>query len=140
MVTLRSAQRRWLPCCSQIRLGLDSCETLNQAQARIEIVPDENLYEALRGYWHPVAYVSELADGGPLPVTLLDEPLVLARIDGAVSAFRDICVHRGTALSLGSVDESGLRCGYHGWTYNGEGRCTKTRRWGFQRLGANSGA
>ena len=88
-------------------------------------VTGEDLYEALRGYWHPVAYVSELADGGPLPVTLLDEPLVLARIDGAVSAFRDICVHRGTALSLGSVDESGLRCGYHGWTYNGEGRCTK---------------
>ena len=88
-------------------------------------VTDEDLYEALRGYWHPVAYVSELDDGGPLPVTLLDEPLVLARIDGAVSAFRDICVHRGTALSLGSVDESGLRCGYHGWTYNGEGRCTK---------------
>ena len=88
-------------------------------------VTDEDLYEALRGYWHPAAYVSELADGGPLPVTLLDEPLVLARIDGAVSAFRDICVHRGTALSLGSVDESGLRCGYHGWTYNAEGRCTK---------------
>lgn len=95
------------------------------ARARIETIPDEDLYEALRAYWHPVAYVSELADGGPLPVTLLDEPLVLARIDGAVSAFRDICVHRGTALSLGSVDESGLRCGYHGWTYNGEGRCTK---------------
>ena len=88
-------------------------------------VTDEDLYEALRGHWHPVAYVSELAEGGPLPVTLLDEPLVLARIDGAVSAFRDICVHRGTALSLGSVDESGLRCGYHGWTYNGGGRCTK---------------
>ena len=34
-------------------------------------------------------------------------------------------MHRGTALSLGSVDESGLRCGYHGWTYNGEGRFTK---------------
>ena len=70
-------------------------------------VTDEDLYEALRGYWHPVAYVSELADGGPLPLTLLDEPLVLARIDGAVSAFRDICVHRGTALSLGSSTRAG---------------------------------
>ena len=86
---------------------------------------DDDLYVALRSYWHPVAYASELAGGGPLPVTLLDEPLVLARIDGKVSAFRDICVHRGTALSLGSVSDDGLRCGYHGWTYNAEGRCTR---------------
>ena len=90
-----------------------------------ESVTDDDLYEALREYWHPVAYVSEVIDGGPLAVTLLEEPLVLARIDGQVSAFRDICVHRGTALSLGSVDENGLRCGYHGWCYDGEGRCTK---------------
>ena len=86
---------------------------------------DDDLYVALRSYWHPVAYASELAGGGPLPVTLLDEPLVLTRIDGKVSAFRDICVHRGTALSLGSVGDDGLRCGYHGWTYNAEGRCTR---------------
>ena len=90
-----------------------------------ESVTDDDLYEALRGYWHPVAYVSEVIDGGPLAVTLLEEPLVLARIDDKMSAFRDICVHRGTALSLGSVDENGLRCGYHGWCYDGEGRCTK---------------
>ena len=96
-----------------------------QARPMRESVTDDDLYEALRGYWHPVAYVSELIGGGPLAVTLLDEPLVLARIDGRVSAFRDICVHRGTALSLGSVDENGLRCGYHGWCYDGEGRCTK---------------
>ena len=90
-----------------------------------EPASDDDLYQALRGYWHPVAYVSELVGDGPLPVTLLDEPLVLARIDGKVSAFRDICAHRGTALSLGSVDASGLRCGYHGWTYDGTGRCTR---------------
>ena len=72
-----------------------------------------------------MAYASELAGGGPLAVALLDEPLVLARIDGRIAAFRDVCVHRGTALSLGSVGADGLRCGYHGWTYNDEGRCTK---------------
>ena len=64
---------------------------------------EDGLYEALRDYWHPVAYASELDGGGPLAATLLDEPLVLARIDGRVSAFRDVCVHRGTALSLGVV-------------------------------------
>ena len=52
MVTLRSVQRRWLPCCSQIRLGLDSCETLNQARARIETVPDDSWDGAL-GELHP---------------------------------------------------------------------------------------
>ena len=100
-------------------------QAIEEPRRSREPVSDDDLYEALRGYWHPVACVSELTGGGPLAVTLLDEPLVLARIDGQVSAFRDVCVHRGTALSLGSVDENGLRCGYHGWCYDGEGRCTK---------------
>lgn len=108
---------------------MTSAETTSEqtrpAPGRERSPTDDDLYEALRDCWHPVAYASELGDGGPLAVTLLDEPLVLARIEGRVSAFRDICVHRGTALSLGSVNEDGLRCGYHGWTYNGEGRCTK---------------
>ena len=99
--------------------------TSEETRPKREPVSEDGLYEALRDYWHPVAFASELDGGGPLAVTLLDEPLVLARIDGEVSAFRDICVHRGTALSLGSVSEEGLRCGYHGWTYNGEGRCTR---------------
>jgi phenylpropionate dioxygenase-like ring-hydroxylating dioxygenase large terminal subunit len=42
-----------------------------------------------------------------------------------VHAWRDLCLHRGTRLSLGSVQGETLVCAYHGWTYNGEGRCVR---------------
>ena len=35
----------------------------------------------------------------------------------------DLCVHRGTALSLGSVRGDEIMCPYHGWRYRGDGRC-----------------
>jgi nitrite reductase/ring-hydroxylating ferredoxin subunit len=59
---------------------------------------------ALRACWHPVAYATDVACA-PHATTLLGEPLVLWRdTHGDVHAFRDVCVHRGTALSLGCVE------------------------------------
>jgi vanillate O-demethylase monooxygenase subunit len=43
---------------------------------------------------------------------------------GAVRCFRDLCAHRGTALSLGWLEQDQLRCPYHGWTYGPDGVCT----------------
>lgn len=79
-------------------------------------------YRSMRQYWHPVAYSSEVQDA-PVGVTLLDEPVVLARLDGEIRAFRDICRHKGAALSLGFVHEHcQLVCPYHGWHYGADGR------------------
>ena len=79
---------------------------------------------ALRSCWHPVAYAADLA-AAPHATTLLGEPLVLWRDAGGVArAFRDVCVHRGTALSLGRVEAGELICAYHGWRYRSDGACT----------------
>ncbi len=52
------------------------------------------------------------------------EALVLWRgRDGAVRVLSDVCVHRGTALSLGWVDGDEIACAYHGWRYRDDGRC-----------------
>jgi phenylpropionate dioxygenase-like ring-hydroxylating dioxygenase large terminal subunit len=75
--------------------------------------------------WHVVAYAPELPEGQPRAVRLLDEDIVLWRVGDRVHAWRDLCVHRGTRLSLGSVQGETLVCAYHGWTYNGEGRCVR---------------
>jgi phenylpropionate dioxygenase-like ring-hydroxylating dioxygenase large terminal subunit len=76
-----------------------------------EIVPPS----PLRRCWHPVGYSRELPRA-PRATTLLDEPLVLWRDSaGAAHAFRDVCVHRGTALSLGAVEGDEIVCAYHGW-------------------------
>jgi phenylpropionate dioxygenase-like ring-hydroxylating dioxygenase large terminal subunit len=83
-------------------------------------VPD---FEALRACWHPVAYSGELADE-PLRVRLLGHDLALWRdASGIPHVLRDVCIHRGTALSLGRVVGDELMCPYHGWRYGSDGRC-----------------
>jgi methylxanthine N1-demethylase len=93
---------------------------------------EDQLYRALDRFWHAVAYSADVTDR-PVPVTLLDERLVLARLGGTMRCFKDLCVHRGTALSLGSIEDDELRCAYHGWTYGSSGACTKIP----SRFGAN---
>jgi vanillate O-demethylase monooxygenase subunit len=88
----------------------------------VSTAPPDRL-AALRACWHPVAYAADVG-APPHATTLLGEPLVLWR-DGQhrLHAFRDVCVHRGTALSLGCVDGDHLVCPYHGWRYAGDGAC-----------------
>lgn len=85
---------------------------------------EARLHHALRQFWHPVAYGSSVNDR-PVRATLLGEQLVLVRLGDEVRCFRDLCVHRGTALSLGWIEDEQLRCAYHGWTYGLDGVCTK---------------
>src|SRR4051794_12242611 len=74
--------------------------------------------------WHPVAPAEELARRRVVPVRLLGEDLVVWQGDGGqVQAWRDLCVHRGTRLSLGRVEGCTLRCPYHGWVYGEDGQC-----------------
>ena len=80
--------------------------------------------ERLRACWHGVAYSREVGTA-PHRAVLLGEPLVIWRDStGAAHAFPDLCVHRGTALSLGGVAGDEIVCPYHGWRYAADGRCT----------------
>lgn len=79
-------------------------------------------WEILAGFWHPVATSGEVADA-PVRVHLLDMPVVLFRTRDGVKAAKDVCMHRGGQLSLGSVCDGLLVCGFHGFEYNGEGTC-----------------
>jgi len=81
--------------------------------------------ELMRRYWQPAALSEELPAGGaPLPVRLLGEDLVLFRDDAGWPGLLGLhCSHRGADLSYGRVEDGGLRCIYHGWLYDTEGRC-----------------
>src|SRR5204863_7649272 len=81
--------------------------------------------EMMRHYWHPAALSEELPPAGaPLPIRLLGENLVLFRDDqGRPGLIGLHCSHRGADLSYGRLEDGGLRCIYHGWLYNREGRC-----------------
>ena len=79
---------------------------------------------ALLHCWHPVARSDDVRDK-PLAARLLDQPLALWRANGQVAAFHDLCVHRGTPLSLGWISDCQLVCAYHGWHYGPDGACTR---------------
>jgi vanillate O-demethylase monooxygenase subunit len=83
----------------------------------------ESDWAVLSGFWHPVAFSSEVADG-PFAATLLDLKLVLYRSGGEVVCAPDLCRHRGAMLSLGSVSDGCVVCPYHGARYGADGRCT----------------
>ena len=73
-------------------------------------------------YWYVAAESSSLHER-PLRRTLLGEDLVLWRAaDGRPVAMPDRCIHRCARLSSGAVRDGLLRCRYHGWGYDGDGR------------------
>ncbi|MCK6626747.1 MAG: aromatic ring-hydroxylating dioxygenase subunit alpha [Anaerolineae bacterium] len=73
--------------------------------------------------WHVVGRAADLAEGQLMPARVLGEDVVVWRLNGQVLAWQDLCIHRGTRLSLGQVEGETLICPYHGWSYNSEGRC-----------------
>ena len=81
-------------------------------------------WEVLSGFWYPVAWSADVEDR-PVGVTLLDEDLVVYRISGGVVVSRDLCLHRGSRLTLGWIEGDELICRYHGWRYGVDGRCTR---------------
>ncbi len=85
---------------------------------------ETQLWPALREYWHPVCWSKEATDK-PLAVQLLDERIAVCCINGRFRAFRDLCIHRGTPISLGWVEGERIVCAYHGWSYDGAGKCTR---------------
>ncbi len=85
---------------------------------------ESELWPALRTYWHPVAFSADVTTK-PVPVQLLAERLVVCRLANEIACFRDLCIHRGTPLSLGWIEGSEVVCGYHGWRYDARGACTR---------------
>ena len=82
--------------------------------------------ELMRRFWQPIALSSELG-ARPLALTILGEKLVLFRdMSGRLGLFHRHCAHRGTSLEWGIPVTSGLRCCYHGWTYDIDGQCLET--------------
>ena len=76
----------------------------------------------LANYWHPIATIDEVVEQ-PRSFRLLGDQVVAFRDRDGVAAFRDLCIHRGTALSLGTITDGRLTCAYHGWQYDRTGAC-----------------
>ena len=79
--------------------------------------------ELLRRYWHPVGLASD-AGATPKKLRVLGEDLILFRgRNGRAGLLLPNCAHRGASLYYGRVEAEGIRCCYHGWLFDIEGRC-----------------
>ena len=75
--------------------------------------------------WHVLGPSSAFPEASVSKARLLGEDLVVWRLGGAPRVWQDLCAHRGTRLSLGTVRDGRLNCGYHGWSYDESGQCVK---------------
>jgi len=85
----------------------------------------------LRRYWQPVCLASELTKEKPKKrVQIMGEGLLVFRLPSEqgtkeihYGCVGEHCPHRGTSLYYGFVEEDGIRCAYHGWKFDANGRC-----------------
>jgi len=88
-----------------------------------QVGPGTPMGNLLRRYWQPVGVTAELDKEPVQEVRLLGEDLVLFRdLKGRLGLVERSCPHRGVSLGYGIPQENGLRCCYHGWTLDGEGK------------------
>jgi nitrite reductase/ring-hydroxylating ferredoxin subunit len=85
--------------------------------------------DLVRRYWIPALLSEEIPrpDCPPVQVRILGEELVAFRdSQGKVGLLDEHCSHRGTSLLYGRNEGCGLRCIYHGWKYDVEGKVLET--------------
>lgn len=88
-----------------------------------EVGPGTPCGELMRRYWQPIATSARVQDV-PRKVRVLGEDLVLFRDrKGRAGLLYPRCMHRGTSLYYGRIEAEGIRCCYHGWLFDVEGRC-----------------
>lgn len=82
----------------------------------------------LRNYWQPVALVDELPVERPVrAVRLMGQEFVVFRDESGRYGMLDRdCPHRGADLAAGRLEAGGLRCAFHGWLFDINGKCLST--------------
>jgi nitrite reductase/ring-hydroxylating ferredoxin subunit len=78
----------------------------------------------MRRYWIPAFFSHELPPNQPLRGKLLGENLVAFRNGaGKIGLMDERCAHRRASLFFGRKEEDGIRCVFHGWKFDVDGRC-----------------
>jgi phthalate 4,5-dioxygenase len=104
--------------------------TAQENETLCQVGPGTPMGNWMRLYWRPFYPADQLpADGQPKRIALLGEDLVAFRdTAGKVGLVANACPHRGAPLMFGRNEECGLRCVYHGWKFDVDGKVLATRR------------
>jgi phthalate 4,5-dioxygenase len=103
--------------------------TQDEINLLTRVGPGTPMGEMLRRYWVPAMLADELPDpdGTPKAIRLLGEDLVAFRDTQGRIGIMDIhCPHRLSSLALGRNEEGGIRCLYHGWKIDINGKILET--------------
>ncbi|GAA5049040.1 Rieske 2Fe-2S domain-containing protein [Erythrobacter westpacificensis] len=95
----------------------------NDLLCRVE--GDAPMGKLMRQHWLPACMSEEVAepDSPPRRVRLLGENMVVFRdSEGRVGVLDELCPHRRASLVFGRNEECGLRCLYHGWKFDVNGK------------------
>jgi phenylpropionate dioxygenase-like ring-hydroxylating dioxygenase large terminal subunit len=75
-------------------------------------------------FWYPVCLADELSNEAPMRVQILGLRFAAFRdSSGDAHVVADTCVHRGGSLSKGKIINDNIACPYHGWQFDGTGKC-----------------
>jgi 5,5'-dehydrodivanillate O-demethylase oxygenase subunit len=98
--------------------------TIEQNELLTQIGPGTRMGNLLRRYWHPIAPLVDMEDRWTKRIRLLGEDLVLFRNRlGTFGLIAEACPHRRASFAYGIPTTDGIRCPYHGWKFDGTGRC-----------------
>ncbi|MFM9998642.1 MAG: Rieske 2Fe-2S domain-containing protein, partial [Burkholderiaceae bacterium] len=95
----------------------------NQLLCRVEA--DAPMGQLMRRHWTPVCLSEEVAepDGAPVKARVFGEDLVVFRdTRGRLGVMDEYCPHRRASLVFGRNEDCGLRCLYHGWKMDVQGK------------------
>jgi 5,5'-dehydrodivanillate O-demethylase len=108
----------------RVREGDDGMLTAAENEELTRIGPGTPMGALMRRYWHPVAATEQMAGRWTKRVRILGEDLVLYKDrTGKLGLIGEFCPHRRASLAYGIPTEDGIRCPYHGWKFDGTGRC-----------------
>jgi 5,5'-dehydrodivanillate O-demethylase oxygenase subunit len=100
-------------------------ETPEQNKLLTQVSKGTPTGELLRRYWQPIGAASDLDAVWTKRVKLLGEELVLFKTrTGELGLVAEHCRHRAASLAFGIPTQGGIRCPYHGWEFNLQGKCT----------------
>ncbi len=91
-----------------------------------EVGPESPAGKLLRRHWQPIAVSRDLEKGQAAPLRVLGEEFTIFRgATGEPHVVGARCPHRYTWLHTGWVENDQIRCFYHGWKFDGSGRCVE---------------
>jgi phenylpropionate dioxygenase-like ring-hydroxylating dioxygenase large terminal subunit len=106
---------------SQAYQGFEQTAVLPEDAELTHTDPGTSMGNLMRRFWQPVCLSEELTDV-PRAIRILGEDLVAFRDkSGQVGVLHRQCCHRGASLEYGIIQETGIRCCYHGFQFNVDG-------------------